>query len=300
MEIGEFSDLFEQVKNYPKRNMVVANGVDLHTLEAVSEAVEKGIVNALITGKETAIRPQCRKVGLNDDQYSVFECSTDVVAVETAVSLVRSGKADLIMKGFVNTDTFMHAILNKQEGLLPKGGLLTHIAMLKNKAYHKPVFVSDVAIIPAPDFEQKKQITNHLIAVAHRFGIAQPKVAFIAATEKVIEKMQACTDAYELKKAWEGGAFPEAICDGPMALDLAIDSEAAIIKNYKSLVAGDADCLLFPNIESGNVFYKMNTRWCSAEIAAIVIGTMVPTVLSSRGDTMQTKLNSIALAALMG
>ena len=300
MEIVDFSNLFELVKKQPKRKLVVANGVDEHTLEAVAIAVNKGIVDVLITGNTKQVRENCHLLGLSTGQYTIFDCQTDEEAILTAVRLARLGEADLIMKGFVNTDLFMRAVLNKETGLLPKGALLTHLTMMNSPAYHKPLFFSDVAIIPQPDFEQKKQITKYLVAAAHRFGIKKPKVAFLAATEKVIEKMQACVDAHELKKAWENGAFPDSYCDGPMAFDLAIDKEAVKIKNYQSLVAGDADCLLFPNIESGNVFYKTNTRWCNAEVAAIVAGTTVPTVLSSRGDTTQTKLNSIALAALIG
>jgi phosphate butyryltransferase len=204
------------------------------------------------------------------------------------------------MKGLVSTDVFMKAILNKEQGLLPEGALLTHVAMLNNNIYHKPLFVSDVAILPLPSLEQKKQMTHYLIEVAHKAGVAKPKVAFLAATEKVIAKMPACADAAELKKLWEAGAFNGSICDGPMALDLAVDKHAAEVKQFLSPVAGDADCLLFPNIESGNVFYKANTKFCNAIAAAIVMGTKVPTVLSSRGDSTDTKFYSIALAALIG
>ncbi|HPR32861.1 MAG TPA: phosphate acyltransferase, partial [Prolixibacteraceae bacterium] len=139
-----------------------------------------------------------------------------------------------------------------------------------------------------------------LIAVAHRLGVSEPRVAFLAATEKVIPKMPATVEARELKRMWEKGVFPQSVCDGPLALDLAIDAESAAVKEFDSPVAGQADCLLFPNIESGNVFYKTNTKLCGAQTAAIVMGTSIPAVLSSRGDTMDTKLNSIALAAKIG
>ncbi len=290
--------LFELVKNNAVRRLVLANGVDNSSLEAVSKAVNLGLVSVCITGDETKIADGCSTHGLLPGDYAVYHADNAELAVLKAVELVHSGKADLIMKGLVNTDTFMRAILDKHNGLLPKGALLSHVSMIVNPQYHKPLFVSDVAIIPLPTLEQKAIMLSYLIKVAQSFGIERPKVAFIAASEKVIEKMTACTDAALLKEMWVNGDFPSSVCEGPMAFDLAVDKEAAAIKNYTSPVAGEADCLLFPNIETGNVFYKLNTRWCKAEAAAIVMGTEVPVVLSSRGDTMQTKLNSIAFAAI--
>lgn len=298
MENIDFSKAFELVKNNSKRHLVVANGVDKHTLEAVCSAVKKDMVSVSITGNKELIKKQSDLIGFYN--YSIIDCKNEADAISTAVMLARNGEADLIMKGLVGTDSFMRAILKKDEGLLPEGALLSHITMLINKAYHKPLFVGDVAIIPIPTLEQKKQITKYLIQIAKQFGIEKPKVAFIAASEKVINKMPACTDAFELTELWKKGFFLDSYCDGPMALDLAIDKESVIIKGFNSPVAGDADCILFPNIESGNVFYKTNTKLCNAEVGAIVIGTSVPVILSSRGDTTKTKLNSIAMAAMTG
>jgi phosphotransacetylase len=300
MENTSFKKLFELVKKQPHRRLVVANGVDIHSLEAVAHAFHEGIVSVILTGDEKEIRKNCKLKGLMPDNSQIIHCDTDEDAIKTAVRLVNDGEADLIMKGLVSTDQYMRYILDKKIGLLPEGALLTHVSMIKIPNYHKPLFVGDVAIIPQPNIDQKKQIVKYLAYAARLFGVAVPKVAFLAATEKVSPKMQACTDAYGLKKMWEQGDFPDTICDGPMALDLAVDKKSAIIKNFNSQVAGDADCLLFPNIEAGNVFYKTVSKFCDPEIAAIVVGTSVPTILSSRGDTMQTKLNSIALAALMG
>lgn len=299
MVINDFSSIFELVKQHQKRHLVVANGVDMHTLEAVAMAVNEGLVSLTLTGNKQLIRENCDQIEFSSQNYQVIDCENEITAIAKAVALARSGKVDLIMKGLVNTDSFMRAVLNKEKGLLPLGALLTHVTLLINKAYHKPLLLSDVAIIPVPTLDQKIQITKYLIQVAQRFGIEKPKVAFIAASEKVIRKMPACTDAFELKKNWLQGDFPNSVCDGPMGLDLAIDMESVKIKGYESAVAGDADCLLFPNIESGNVFYKTNTKFCDVEIAAIVMGTSVPTVLSSRGDSTKTKLNSIALAAMI-
>lgn len=300
MELLDFTYLFENASKQRKRRLVVANGVDRHTLEAVVDAVKMGIVDVSITGNRKLIEEQCSKLGLEPSMYQVIDCADEKMAVERAVEMARLGEANLIMKGLISTDQFMKAILNKEKGILPPKTLLTHVTLMKTPAYTKPLLVSDVAIIPQPNLDQKKQITDYLIFAAHKLGISIPKVAFIAATEKVIEKMPATTDARDLKQMWQEGKFEESICEGPMGLDVAFDAESARIKGIQSEVAGDVDCLLFPNIEAGNVFYKTNTKLVNASVAAIVMGTMVPTVLSSRGDTTQTKLNSIALAAMLG
>lgn len=300
MELLDFTYLFENASKQRKRRLVVANGVDRHTLEAVVDAVKMGIVDVSITGNRKLIEEQCSKLGLEPSMYQVIDCADEKMAVERAVEMARLGEANLIMKGLISTDQFMKAILNKEKGILPPKTLLTHVTLMKTPAYTKPLLVSDVAIIPQPNLDQKKQITDYLIFAAHKLGISIPKVAFIAATEKVIEKMPATTDARDLKQMWNEGKFEESICEGPMGLDVAFDAESARIKGIQSEVAGDVDCLLFPNIEAGNVFYKTNTKLVNASVAAIVMGTMVPTVLSSRGDTTQTKLNSIALAAMLG
>jgi phosphotransacetylase len=300
MEKTGFSFLFEKLKNQSPKKLVVANGVDMHTLEAVRRAVDEKIVSVIITGAKETVINNCSKAGIAENLYEIENCDTEDAAVLRAVEIARAGKADLIMKGLVSTDVFMKAVLNKEKGLLPKGALLSHVAMLNNNVYHKPLFISDVAILPLPNLEQKKQMTKYLIEVAQKAGVERPKVAFLAATEKVIAKMPACADAAELKKMWKEAAFGNSICDGPMALDLAVDKHAADVKNFSSPVAGDADCLLFPNIESGNIFYKANTIFCNASAAAIVMGTNVPAVLSSRGDSSDTKFYSIALAALIG
>lgn len=300
MDKSGTSFLFERLKSQLPRRLVVANGVDLHTLEAVGRAISNNIITATITGDKDLILSNFKKLGFASDGFKIESFNNAGDAVRRAVEIARKGEADLIMKGLIGTDEFMKAILDKEHGLLPKGALLSHVAMLFNDVYHKPMFVSDVAIVPQPTLQQKEQMVKYLVSVARKAGIEQPKVAFIAATEKILEKMPACTDAAALKEKWENGAFPGTICDGPMALDLAIDKDSANVKGFDSPVAGNADCLLFPNIESGNVFYKTNTKFCNARAAAIVLGTTIPTILSSRGDSTDTKFYSIALASLIG
>ncbi len=171
--------------------------------------------------------------------------------------------------------------------------------MLENPNYHKLLLVGDMAVIPAPDLKQKKAILGYLVNTAHSLGNQMPKVAIIAATEQMLEGMPACVEAAVLAKKVDRGEIRGCIADGPLALDVAIDRESVEIKKLVSPVAGDADCLLFPNIESANVFYKTNSKLASdVKQAGMVVGAKVPCVLSSRADSIDTKLNSIAIAAI--
>ena len=201
------------------------------------------------------------------------------------------------MKGLLSTDKYMRAILNKEKGLMPgkKNDMLTHIAVFQVPAYHKLLVCSDVAIIPEPDFKQKQSMLNYIISTAKSLEIAKPKVAVIAATEQVSVGMRACAEGAWLGMMSQRGQLKGAIVDGPLSLDCSIDKESAQTKKLTSEVAGDADGLLFPNIESGNVFYKCCTKFGGAELACMVVGAKVPCILTSRGDSAKTKLYSIAL-----
>lgn len=299
MEIRQLSDLFVSLRGKEIRRLVVVNAVDEHSLLAVYEAVKMQIVQAILTGNREDIIALCEKNGIDVGLFEIIHAENDQQAATIAVKAIHEGKADIVMKGLINSDKYMRALLNKEFGLLPPKGVLSHITVIENPNYHKLLIVSDVAVIPTPDLNQKAVLIQYLVDTAKALGIVQPKVALIAATEQVLPGMIACTDAAILSKMGERGAFGSALVDGPMGLDVAVDHESAEIKKIQSPVAGEADCLLFPNIESGNVFYKTNTKLCNSGQAAIVVGTKAPAVLSSRGDSIQTKLNSIALAAIM-
>lgn len=299
MKLERLDDLFEYTKFLRKSTLIAVNAVDGHSLEAIAEAVKLGIVTAIVTGNKAEILKQCKIFQLNQDLFQILHAETEEDAAEIAVRQVQQISGSILMKGLINSDKFMRAILNKQHGLLPKGGVLSHVSVIDNPNYHKLLIVSDVAIIPYPTVQQKIAMTHYLRKMALDLGITSPKIALIAPTEQVLPSLISCTDAVEVMKAAENGQFDPAVVYGPMALDVAIDKESAQIKNITSEVAGDADCLLFPNIDAGNVFYKTNTKLCGANQAAVVMGAHVPVVLSSRGDSIQTKLNSIALAALL-
>ena len=297
--IKNFDEIFEVLRSKSKKRLVAAWAVDDHTVTAAYKAVELGIVDATLVGDENKIREVCKKEGLDINKFTIVNNDNELKSIAQAVEMVRNGEGDILMKGLCSTDKYMRGILNKEKGLLPPKAVLSHVCVLDNPNYHKFIILGDMAVIPAPDLKQKIAITKYLVNTAKALQIETPKVALIAATEQMLEGMPACVDAAIIAKKIERGQIPGCICDGPLALDVAISKEAAEIKKLNTPVAGDADCLLFPNIESANVFYKVNSKLCvGVKQAAIVAGAMAPCVLSSRADSIDTKLNSIALAAL--
>lgn len=299
MAITKLEQMFEVLKSRTKKRIVAAYANDEHTIVAISEAIDKGIVDGVLVGDEATILGVCRVENIDASKFRIVHEPDELKAATMAVKLINNGEGELLMKGLVSTDKYMKAILNKETGLMDPNAILTHVTVIENPLYHKLLVVGDVAIIPLPDLKMKIAILNYLINTAKALGINNPKVAVIAATEQVLASMPACVDAAILSKMAERGQIKGAIVDGPFSLDVAIDKESADIKKIIGSVAGDADCLLFPNIETGNVFYKTNTKLAGAELGAFVAGARVPCVLSSRGDSSLTKLYSIALAAII-
>ncbi|MBO5709782.1 MAG: phosphate butyryltransferase [Bacteroidales bacterium] len=296
----KFEEIFAELQNRgARKRMIAAWGVDSHTIAAAGKAVDLGLVDVTLVGDENMIAEACKEEGIDVAKFTIVHNPNELPAVAQAVNMIREGQGDFLMKGLCSTDKFLRAILNKETGLLPPKGTLTHCAVLENPNYHKLLFVGDMAVIPAPDFKQKQIIMGHLVNTAHAVGIAKPKVAIIAATEQMLAGMPACVEAAMLAKMVDRGQIKGCIADGPLALDVAVSQEAVEIKGLHSEVAGDADCLLFPNIESANVFYKTNSMLAKdVKQAGMMVGAKVPCVLSSRADSIDTKLNSIAIAAM--
>lgn len=297
MAITKLDQLFDVLRSKPKKRLVAAFANDDHTIEAVSMAIDMGIVEATLVGDEPTIKEVCAKHNIDPSKFKIVQENDEMKAASKAVELINNGEGDVLMKGLVSTDKYMRAILNKEKGLLPPKAVLSHVTVVQVPTYPKLLVVGDVAIIPAPDLKQKIAITNYLIKTAHSLGIEKPKVALLAATEQVSAAMPACVEATIISKMGDRGQIKGALIDGPLALDVAIDPESAKIKKLTGEVAGDADCILFPNIESGNVFFKACTKLAKGELGAMVMGAKVPCVLTSRGDSVQSKMYSIALAA---
>ena len=296
--ITSFNDLFASLKAKGiRKRMVAAWGVDSHTIEAAAKASDLGFVDVTLVGDQSLILKVCSDSGIDAAKFTIVDIKEELKAVAQAVKMVHDGEGDILMKGLCSTDKFLRAILNKETGLLPPKGLLSHVGVLESPHYHKLMFMADMAVIPQPDFRQKVKIAGYINSAAKAFGIEKPKIAFIAASEQMLDSMPACIEAAMLAKMCDRGQIPGCIGDGPLALDVAIDKESVEIKKLASPVAGDADCLLFPNIESANVFWKTNTKLVQGvKQAGMLVGTKVPCVLASRADSVDVKLNSIAEA----
>lgn len=298
--MNKFSEIYAELKSRGnKKRMIAAWGVDGHTIAAAGRAIELGLADVTLVGDSELIAKACSEEGFDVSIFTVVHNPDELKSVAQAVQMIRDGEGDFLMKGLCSTDKFLRAILNKECGLLPPKGTLTHCTTLEIPSYHKLLFVGDVAVIPAPDFKQKQTIMEWLVKTAKAVGVKTPKVAILAATEQVLPSQPATIDAAMLAKMADRGQIKGCIADGPLALDVAIDMESVQIKGLVSPVAGDADCILFPNIESGNVFYKANSKLVpGVKQAGILVGAKVPCVLSSRADSIDTKLNSIAIAAM--
>ncbi|MDR0545255.1 MAG: phosphate butyryltransferase [Odoribacteraceae bacterium] len=300
MTIRKIDDIYELLKKQTcKKRLVVSYANDEHSIEAAYRAVKMGIIEATLCGDETVIRDVCARHGYDVSLFRLMHEPEDTKAAALAVRLIRDKEADFIMKGLVSTDKYMRAILNKECGLLPPKAILSHVTLMECVNYHKLLVVSDVAVIPIPDMEQKIAIVKYVTQTANMLGIERPKVALISATEQVLPKVSSSVEAAIIAKMGERGQLGNIDIDGPYGLDVAIDAEAAAIKNVVSPVAGNADCLVFPSLDAGNVFYKTNNKLANTRTGAILVGASAPSVLSSRGDNVDTKLNSIALAALL-
>lgn len=299
MPITKLAQMLDVLKERPKKRLVAAWANDAHTIGAVYEGVKMGIIDAILVGDTAIIQKTCEELSIDASLFKIVHADTDMKAATKAVEIINNGEADFLMKGLVTSDKYMKAILNKEKGLMNPGSILSHITVIEAPNYHKLLIVGDVAIIPLPDLNQKIAITNYVIKTAHLLGIENPKVAILAISEQVLPKIPSCVDAALLVKMSQRGQIKGATLEGPMAMDMVVDHESALIKGVKSDVCGDADGIVFPNIESGNVFYKTQTKMCGAELGAIVMGARVPCVLSSRGDSELTKLYSLALAAML-
>ncbi len=297
--IRTLEQLAQGLKGAPARRVAVAAGHDENTIQAAARAAGEGIAKVILVGDANRIAALCRQYGLDAGVFTVVDERDDAKAGARARDMVRDGEADVLMKGLIGTEKYMHLILDKERGLLPKGAVLTHVTVLDVPEYQrthgKLLIVSDVAIIPAPDLPTKIKIVGYAIDAAHSFGIDRPKVALLAANEKVSDKMPATMDAAIISKMAERGQIKGAIVDGPLALDVALSREACEIKGLISTVEGDADVLIFPNIETGNVFYKAAAILGRGSLAAVVVGTSAPCVLTSRADSEESKYYSIAL-----
>jgi len=297
--IKKLQEIISAVKSYPKKRLVVACGEDPHTIEAVSRAQSEGLVEVIMVGNKKKIEEVASKQGVSSSFSEFVDAVDNNEALKQAVKMVREGEGDILMKGLARTPDYMKAILDKENGLVPPGGLVSHVTVLEIPAYPKLLIVSDVAVLVLPDLDQKIKILGYATEVANALGIENPYAYLISSVETVSQKVPSTVDAAMLKVMAEREQIKGVKVEGPAALDIALSKESAGIKAFKGEGAGEADILIFPNIETGNVFYKACTLLAGARLAAMVTGATVPCILTSRGDSEESKFYSIGLAALV-
>ncbi len=277
--------------------VVVVCPDDEPTINAMQRCLAETNVEFIVVTKGNPLSPELKI----SDRLVVIECQDADSAAAKAVALIRAGKADVLMKGNINTDNLLRAVLNKEVGLLAPGSVMAHIAVAEAPAYSKLLVFSDAAVIPRPDLAQFKAMVGYDVDVCRKLGVKDPKVALIHFTEKVNARFQHTLDYEELKNEAEAGAFGEGvILGGPMDVKTACDPHSGDIKGIASPVCGCADALIFPNLESANTFYKTLVLFGQGRVAAMIGGTTAPVVVPSRADSAESKFLSLALACVAG
>lgn len=295
--LKNFNDVLLLAKKIGPKKISVAVAHDEDVLKAVKNAIQENLAEPILIGDEEKIRTIADKIKLNLLDVSIINIQDKFEASMKAVELVAKGEADIVMKGLVDTAIILKAVLNKENGLRT-GNILSHVAVFETEKYHKILFVTDAAMNISPKVDEKRQILENTLKLVHSLGIENPKVAVVCAMEKVNPKMIATLDAEYLVNLNKEGKLKGCLVEGPYALDNAISKKAAEQKGIKGIVAGDADILLMPDIEAGNVLYKSLTYFANTENAGLVLGAKSPIILTSRADSDKAKLNSIALSVL--
>lgn len=291
-----FKEILEGAKSRGKHIISVAVAQDKDVLEAIDAAVKVGLSSAILVGDSTQIEPILKSMGMNTGYDIVNEPDHEKAALK-AVSLVKNGEANIVMKGLINSSTFLKAVLNKEEGLRT-GRLLSHLGVFEIPGWDRLLYLSDGGINIAPNINEKKDILINALLTLNSMGLDNPHVAILTANEQVNSKMPATVDAKELAEMSKTGELPKGIVEGPIALDVAVNQDAAMHKGIDSRISGKTDLFLVPNIETGNVLGKALIYFARAKMAGLVLGATNPIVLTSRAENAEGKLNSIALACL--
>jgi phosphate butyryltransferase len=284
--------LEELLKTEKTGKVAVVQADHEDSLKAMDEAQKQRSAHFILIGNEHRIRSKAGELKISLDEVDIRNTDSDEEASSLAALLAEKGEIDVVMKGLVPTSVFTKALLNKERNLIPSGGLISHVALFDLPGFPHPFLLSDAAINILPDFKQKVEILKNAIAVSRALGISEPETACIAPVEKVNPKIMSTVDADALKQM----DFGSAVIDGPMALDVALSKEAALVKGIESPVAGNPDILLFPELNSANGVYKALSFIPGCRHAGILAGLKVPVVLTSRSDSEETRMLSLRLA----
>ena len=294
-----FEELVSKVSQFEMKKVSVAVAQDSAVLEAVRAAKDRKIADAILVGDKDKIEAVAKEINTDISDFEIVDVKDDIDASLAAVKLVHDGKADMYMKGLISTKDFLKSVLNKEVGLRT-GSALSHVCVFDVKGIDRLLFLTDVAFIPYPTLEDKVHIINNTLEITKACGIENPKVAPLAAVEVVNPKMPVTVEAAELTQMNKDGKITGCIVDGPLSLDLAIDAEAAKHKGATDrAIQGDADILLFPDIHAGNLVYKAMVHTAEVVNGNMLTGTKAPVILTSRSDSFEVKVNSLALGAVV-
>ena len=296
--IKTISDLVLKAQEIETKTLVVACAADAHVLEAVEMARDKNIINGILVGNRKEILLLLSQLGFNADNYQIVDENDKEQACLKAVKLVSSNDGYFLMKGLVDTSVILRAALNKEFGLRTKNRI-SHVSVMEVPTHRKLLYMTDGAMNIAPNLDEKRQIIENSVKIAHAVGNQNPNVGIIGAVEKVNPQMEATLHAADLVKMNQDGVIKGCTVGGPFAIDNAISKEAAEHKGIKDKIAGDIDILVMPRIEAGNVFYKTMMFLANAKSASVIAGAKKPIVLTSRADSKESKFYSIALSALV-
>lgn len=302
-QIQNFRELHSYLSNIKNRKtFVFVHPYDEQTVSAFIRAIDQKIIKAILIGNKNKIHKIFKQLDIKLDYpeniLEIQEISEPKQAADLAVKLVKEGKADGLMKGLINTDIILSSVLNKDTGIVNYGDVISFVAAIEIPNYHKLLLVCDPAVIPAPNLRQFQEMIKYSIGLSQNLGTKTPKIALIHATEKKNLKLRGMQEYLDLLLMHENEPFGDAIIDGPMDLYIAINKEMGGIKEVNTPILGDADVLIFPSIESGNVFYKSVMSFGGAQMGGMLFGTLKPVILTSRSDSTDSKFNSIALACL--
>ncbi|MGH6916218.1 MAG: phosphate acetyltransferase [Geminicoccaceae bacterium] len=297
-EYRVYPTLIERCASLEPVTTAVAHPCDESSLAGAVEAAEAGLIRPILVGPEAKIRAVAEQTGIDLAPYKVLDAAHSHAAAAQAVAIVRAGEAQALMKGSLHTDELMAEVVHKETGLRTERRV-SHAFIMDVPTYPKALVVTDAAINIFPDLETKADIVRNAIDMAHAFGRDLPKVAILSAVETVTPKIPSTIDAAALCKMAERGQITGALLDGPLAFDNAISKEAAAIKGIRSEVAGDADILVVPDLEAGNMLAKQLSFLANADAAGIVLGARVPIILTSRADTVRARMASCAIATLL-
>ncbi len=298
MILKDFKQLRQLVESVDKRTVAVVAAHDAHTLEAVLKTKDEGILDHILIGKKDDIIKIGNELGYDVSHDVIIDSDTDEDAVTKGLDLIKTGGADFLQKGILQTSTLLKGVVNKENGIKARD-TLSNVALLDIPAYHKVVGLTDGGMVMYPTLEQKKDIIDNAVEVYKALGYDNPKVAVLCAVETLNPKMPETVDAAELKKMNQEGIIKDCVVEGPISFDLALDPEAAKIKGYESPVAGDADIIIMPDISAGNLTSKALTVLGGAMMAGIVMGAKCPIALNSRSAAFEEKYYSLLACAYM-